>query len=546
MPWTWAAGGLNNNYQYGIYNPGIQGGILDGTSPVVAASDLTQGEAVAIVYQSGTASTNYPLLPLVDAEGDQTSITGRAGIPGNLFPNLYMTPSSYPVGQPIPFNALVTDAAGTPMANVPVTLDITGANPQQLQATTDSTGMAAFLYSGSNAGTDTLEAQALPSGAPALLSSQSSVTWVNYATPPAQGTLQLNLLAYENNEQGYDVLATDASGAPVFNANVGLHVWGIDNFIQSATTDITGHAEFTYYHSTYGRYNLVAVESTNRNVVFSNVINGQWNGPAVSSPSGQQIVISLSGNNTVTMPNTLQLNATVTDGAGLTPTVVWSQVSGPGTVTFANPNSILDHRRLQRRWNLRAATERQRCDRQQQLGAVDGCGVSSWARPAGMGGKPAFRLHRFRSRPHRARPRSRARKRHVTYYPANNSSSSTVLNADTTGTGQIGTLDTTMLANGSYWIQLQATDMSGQQQYSLVLVTVAGNYKPGRVTATVTDLVVPATGLAINIQRTYDSLNAGTSGDFGLDGISASMSTSRWTPRAMSPSPWLGSARPSI
>ena len=48
-----------------------------------------------------------------------------------------------------------------------------------------------------------------------------------------------------------------------------------------------------------------------------------------------------------------------------------------------------------------------------------------------------------------------------------------------------------------------------------MLVTVAGNYKPGRVTATVTDLVVPATGLAINIQRTYDSLNAGTSGDFG-------------------------------
>ena len=47
------------------------------------------------------------------------------------------------------------------------------------------------------------------------------------------------------------------------------------------------------------------------------------------------------------------------------------------------------------------------------------------------------------------------------------------------------------------------------------MVSVAGNYKPGRVTATVTDLVVPATGLAINIQRTYDSLNAGTSGDFG-------------------------------
>ena len=46
-------------------------------------------------------------------------------------------------------------------------------------------------------------------------------------------------------------------------------------------------------------------------------------------------------------------------------------------------------------------------------------------------------------------------------------------------------------------------------------MTVAGNYKPGRVTATVTDLVVPAKGLGINVQRTYDKLNASTSSDFG-------------------------------
>ncbi len=59
------------------------------------------------------------------------------------------------------------------------------------------------------------------------------------------------------------------------------------------------------------------------------------------------------------------------------------------------------------------------------------------------------------------------------------------------------------------------TDSTGNSQYSLSLVTVTGNYKPGRVTTTVTDLVVPAMGLPIQIQRTYDSLNAGTIGDFG-------------------------------
>ena len=46
-------------------------------------------------------------------------------------------------------------------------------------------------------------------------------------------------------------------------------------------------------------------------------------------------------------------------------------------------------------------------------------------------------------------------------------------------------------------------------------IVVAGDYKPGRVTTTVTDLVVPAPGLPIQIQRTYDSLNRSISGDFG-------------------------------
>src|SRR6266567_4465694 len=53
-------------------------------------------------------------------------------------------------------------------------------------------------------------------------------------------------------------------------------------------------------------------------------------------------------------------------------------------------------------------------------------------------------------------------------------------------------------------------------QDNLALVRVAGDYKPGRVTATVTDLVVPAPGLPIQIQRTYDSLLRSQSGDFGF------------------------------
>ena len=99
--------------------------------------------------------------------------------------------------------------------------------------------------------------------------------------------------------------------------------------------------------------------------------------------------------------------------------------------------------------------------------------------------------------------------------PTNNTNAVTIMNQNVNGSGQIGVLDTTMLANGPYWIQMQATDTSGNSQYSLILINVACNFKPGRVTTTVTDLVVPATGLSIQIQRTYDSLNASTIGDFG-------------------------------
>ena len=72
-----------------------------------------------------------------------------------------------------------------------------------------------------------------------------------------------------------------------------------------------------------------------------------------------------------------------------------------------------------------------------------------------------------------------------------------------------------------YWITLQATDTNGNSEYNLDLVTVTGNCKPGRITSTVTDLVIPANGLPISIQRTYDSLNAAQWATSAMAGISA-------------------------
>jgi hypothetical protein len=61
---------------------------------------------------------------------------------------------------------------------------------------------------------------------------------------------------------------------------------------------------------------------------------------------------------------------------------------------------------------------------------------------------------------------------------------------------------------------LNAVD-TGATRSSGVEIQVIGDYKPGRVITTVTDLTVPAPGMPIQIGRTYDSLNRATSSDFG-------------------------------
>ena len=54
----------------------------------------------------------------------------------------------------------------------------------------------------------------------------------------------------------------------------------------------------------------------------------------------------------------------------------------------------------------------------------------------------------------------------------------------------LATFDTTLLANGSYILKLDGTDNGGNAKTSQVMVTVAGDYKPGRVVIEVTDFSI--------------------------------------------------------
>ena len=520
MPWNWATGGLNNNYQYGLINPSIQNGILDGTSPVVAATGLTAGQIVTIAYQGGTASVSLPAIPLANANGLASWITGTAVWQGTPFPTLYTTPASYPVGQPITFDAQVVSSTGIPEPGVTVTLNITGANVQQMQAITDATGTAAFLYTGLNAGTDNLEAQATPSEGVELNSTTRTVNWTNYPVPSGPGSLALSFLSGVNNEQIYTLLTKDGYGNPVPDANLGYYVWGADNIAQNLKGDDAGNAAFNYTHVNAGPFNLVAVTTINGNVIFSNVITGTWTPPTTTSTCDNcnAVTAGITAQSSVTIPNQLQLTGTVTDTVGITPTILWSQISGPGIVTFSTPQQANTTATFSEPGTYvvqlyandtgaSAAAQFQVTAKAASL--IPGTEQQGWI------GSPLYNSSVSGLVPITLAPGVSLTSGKLIYAPAGNTDNVTILNMNTTGSGQIGTLDTTALPNGPYWIQLQGVDASEHSEFSLILVTVTGNYKPGRVTASVTDLVVPSTGLAINIQRNYDSLNAGVSSDFG-------------------------------
>jgi RHS repeat-associated protein len=105
----------------------------------------------------------------------------------------------------------------------------------------------------------------------------------------------------------------------------------------------------------------------------------------------------------------------------------------------------------------------------------------------------------------------------VEYWPAANPAAVTTLveNAQGGPGTTLATIDTTTLANGNYIVRVTATDSNGNEQVSQVMITVTGENKPGRMTVSVTDMVVPVSGIPITIEREYDSLERNLIKDFG-------------------------------
>ena len=308
--------------------------------------------------------------------------------------------------------------------------------------------------------------------------------------------------------------ANDPNGVVLPNLPVTFTVAGQNAQNRLLTTDGEGKIGFAYAGSPLlpGLDTVQAAANVNGVDAYSNAVVIVWNTGVNQAP-----LVSAGPNQTVSLPGAAVLNGSVSDdglpGSALTTT--WSVQSGPAAVTFDDPTQAIT-----------AANFSVTGTYVLKLTASDGTltsnsttnvsvnPVTSWN--TGWILNPIDKSTVTGLVPVMLIPGITLTSGTLSYYPADNTSAVTVLNASTTGSGQIGTFDTTTLNNGSYWIQLNGTNSQGATQNNLALVTVAGEYKPGRVTATVMDLVVPAPGLAIQIQRVYDSLLRNQSGDFGF------------------------------
>jgi hypothetical protein len=81
--------------------------------------------------------------------------------------------------------------------------------------------------------------------------------------------------------------------------------------------------------------------------------------------------------------------------------------------------------------------------------------------------------------------------------------------------GTLGKFDPSLLENDTYQVRLTAVDTNGHRGSVERELDVTGDLKLGNFRLSFTDLTIPVTGIPISLTRTYDSLTAGTTDDFG-------------------------------
>ncbi|HEX4133776.1 MAG TPA: LamG-like jellyroll fold domain-containing protein, partial [Bryobacteraceae bacterium] len=311
------------------------------------------------------------------------------------------------------------------------------------------------------------------------------------------------------------IQAYDENGAPATQIPVNLTVSGANPQILAGTTDSNGQLTLTYAGTAAGTDFVQATATIHGFASVSNQDPISWFANQSAVPT-----IQVSGDMELNLPNPGFYAAQVTDPvspAGGNISVAWSQVSGPGPVTFSAAQQAFTTVTypVPGVYTLKVTATDSLGSASLTVGPITIDPPIPVAPSSRWIQTPTDHATVTGLVPIVLIPTESLTSGTLSYFPMNNPDAVTILNANTTGSGTLATLDTTQLANGSWYVYLAATDANGATLGSGVEIQVAGSYKPGRVTTTVTDLVVPAPGLPIQIQRTYDSLVRSTSSDFG-------------------------------
>jgi PKD repeat protein len=252
--------------------------------------------------------------------------------------SLAPTNVSRSVGATQTVSASVTNARSEPVAGVSVMLNVTGANPAALTATTNAGGVATFSYVGNNPGVDNLVATA-----GTAISNTATVQWSVGPPNAVPVVFGHNDLVDEGDINGFEFHFTDADVQDTHTATID---WGDgsppDTYPRSDgepgyVDEKNGSGYVRGYH-TYadsGVYNLTGTVTDNRGAT----------GIAVKAANVRNIAPTLSNVAVEEVNGGITIKANFTDRGVKdmhTATVNWGDGSnGPAMVTEANGSGAI-------------------------------------------------------------------------------------------------------------------------------------------------------------------------------------------------------------
>ena len=228
-------------------------------------------------------------------------------------------------------------------------------------------------------------------------------------------------------------------------------------------------------------------------------------------PVNQAPIVSAGPNQTINLPSTLALAGVVTDDGlpnGGTLTSFWSLVSGPAPASFNPVNGPTTTVTFTKRgtYVLRLTANDSALQTSADLSVqvydpvtgpgpavaiaapTDGAEVTGMADITGTVTTPNLDNYILE------------------YRDVDDSTWTQFASGTSTVSGaKLGTLDPTVMLNGTYELRLTATDTSGQTTSDSITASLTRNQKVGNFTVSFKDLSVPVAGIPIEVIRTYDS-----------------------------------------